>query len=165
MADAIWNNNYLLSNMDAQKLYAQSPLTTGVSGSSAYIGIEPSARYNETVLYSGHYIANTGTYFTVSEDITNFDKIEFTFNRNPDTFAYCTETFVPSANTFVLHSVTMNANATSINLYATRLDYTSADLKFTTNTQIVKVITTSISENTASPMTIKKVIGINRKEV
>ena len=29
MADAIWNNNYLLSNLDAQKLYAQSPLTTG----------------------------------------------------------------------------------------------------------------------------------------
>lgn len=29
MADAIWNNGYILSNMDAQKLYAQSPLTTG----------------------------------------------------------------------------------------------------------------------------------------
>ena len=29
MADTIWNNNYILSNMDAQKLYAQAPLTTG----------------------------------------------------------------------------------------------------------------------------------------
>ena len=32
MADAIWNNNYLLSNLDAQKLYAQSPLTNRKEG-------------------------------------------------------------------------------------------------------------------------------------
>ena len=73
MADAIWNNNYLLSNLDAQKLYAQSPLTTGVSGSSAYIGIEPSARYNETVLFSGGTTATKSA--TLVEPITNFNKI------------------------------------------------------------------------------------------
>lgn len=32
MAESIWNNNYLLSNLDAQKLYAQSPLTISKEG-------------------------------------------------------------------------------------------------------------------------------------
>ena len=68
----IYNNNYLLSNLDAQKLYAQSPLTTGVSGSSAYIGIEPSARYNETVLWSGN--CAYGQSLTASEAITGFER-------------------------------------------------------------------------------------------
>ena len=82
MADAIWNNNYLLSNLDAQKLYAQSPLTTGVSGSSAYIGIEPSARYNETVLFentSGVQLVNG---IDLSESRLNFDKLEIYYKNN-----------------------------------------------------------------------------------
>ena len=81
MADAIWNNNYLLSNLDAQKLYAQSPLTTGVSGSSAYIGIEPSARYNETVLYEnsawlGVDVVPGTNSATLNESIFNFDSVK-----------------------------------------------------------------------------------------
>ena len=81
MAESIWNNNYLLSNLDAQKLYAQSPLTTGVSGSSAYIGIEPSARYNETVLFdqSANQNCSTTAEFQMSESLWNFHRaiIEF----------------------------------------------------------------------------------------
>ena len=72
MAESIWNNNYLLSNLDAQKLYAQSPLTTGVSGTSAYIGLEPSARYNETVLWSG----TPTSAITASESFTNFERVD-----------------------------------------------------------------------------------------
>lgn len=117
---------------------------------------------DETVLFSGNYTAATGTDFTVSESITNFEKIEFTFNRNPNDFSCVSETFVPTTNSFVLYNINMNDNAVGINLYSTKLKYTDTDLKFTTNTQVVKSITTSVSENTASPITITKVIGINR---
>lgn len=72
----ISQGNYILSNMAAQKLYAQSPLTTGVSGTSAYIGIEPSAQYNETVLWEGS--ANAGLFpITLSEPTTAFEEIKF----------------------------------------------------------------------------------------
>ena len=80
MADFIYNNNYLLSNLDAQKLYAQSPLTTGVSGSSAYIGLEPSARYNETVLFSGVNAWGYGT-IPLSESLKNFQRIKVLATR------------------------------------------------------------------------------------
>ena len=79
MAESIWNNNYLLSNLDAQKLYAQSPLTTGVSGTSAYIGIEPSARYNETVLWSGS-THTSGADITLSEPYTAFNTLKIYAN-------------------------------------------------------------------------------------
>lgn len=70
----IWNPNdrYILSNLTSQKLYAQSPLTTGMSGTSAYIGIEPSAQYNETVLYSGF---SGLTAVTLSDSVSNYQYI------------------------------------------------------------------------------------------
>ena len=120
------------------------------------------AEIDETVLYSGTYSATSGTYFTVSESITNFEKIEFTFNRNVNNFSCVTQTFVPSSYSFVLYNINMNDNSTGINLYSTKLKYTDTNLRFTTNTQVVKSITTSISENTTSPITITKVVGINR---
>ena len=126
--------------------------TLRVSTDSAY----------ETVLYSGSYSASAGTYFTISESITNFEKIEFTFNRNTSNFSCVTQEFVPTSDSFVLYNINMNDNATGINLYSTKLKYTDADLRFTTNTQVVKTITTSISENTTSPITITKVVGIKR---
>ena len=82
MAESIWNNNYLLSNLDAQKLYAQSPLTTGVSGTSAWIGLEPSARYNETVLFQTSSVDDTKWNVTLSEDIGNFERIKILARRN-----------------------------------------------------------------------------------
>ena len=75
----IYNDRYLLSNLTSQKLYAKSPLTTGVSGTSAFIGIEPSAQYNETVLWSGS-AHDLGTDITLSEPYTAFDYLKIYAN-------------------------------------------------------------------------------------
>jgi len=155
---SIATNNYLLAT---QQEVSHDNTLSGNGTVDSPLGVVPG--YNETVLWSGTYTANSGTYFTVSESITNFEKIEFTFNRKPNDFSCVSETFVPTTNSFVLYNINMNDNDTGINLYSTKLKYTDADLKFTTNTQVVKTITTSISQNTTSPITITKVIGINRK--
>ena len=85
---SIWNpqDRYILSNMAAQKLYAKSPLTTGVSGTSAYIGLEPSATYNETVLWENTAWlgkdVNPGTNSAVlNESIFNFDYVKVYASR------------------------------------------------------------------------------------
>lgn len=137
MADAIWNNNYILSNMDAQKLYAQSPLTTGVSGTSAYIGIEPSAQYNETVLWEG---ASTNTAFSLSEPITNFEyillsnsalpapavivKVEASYSAK---FGYA-RSWMSDDNTchYRFYSVTSTNGKDFVNRYTRGIDYTTA---------------------------------------
>lgn len=75
---SIAQNNYILSNMAAQKLYAQSPLTTGMSGTSAYIGIEPSALCNETVLWSGDVTG--GVVVNLSESLSNFNKFAIVYS-------------------------------------------------------------------------------------
>lgn len=72
MAEAIWNDRYILSNMTSEKLYAKSPLTMEVSGTSAYIGLEPSATYNETVLYES--TAQTSA-LSFSEPLTAFERV------------------------------------------------------------------------------------------
>ena len=77
---SIWNpqDRFILSNMTSEKLYAKSPLTTGVSGTSAWIGLEPSSTYNETVLYSG----GLTTAANLSEPLTAFDRVKINFNAS-----------------------------------------------------------------------------------
>lgn len=78
---SIWNpqDRYVLSNMTSQKLYAKSPLTTGVSGTSAYIGLEPSATYNETVLWSTDS-PDTKTSGTLNDSIWNYERFKMYIN-------------------------------------------------------------------------------------
>lgn len=65
-------NSSAITTTPSQKLYLQSPLTTGVSAGSAYIGIEPSSTYNETVLWSGTKTSAIQT----SESMKNFEKCQ-----------------------------------------------------------------------------------------
>ena len=166
MADAIWNNNYLLSNLDAQKLYAQSPLTTGVSGTSAYIGIEPSARYDETVLYEN---ATGSSAIDLSEAYTNFDRVKILFRyweagygtrkfsefpTDENYFTFC-ESWVPmplgNGNAVFIGGFSATSNT---HFELTRGCYNNLN---------------GASQNTwvqnSTNCKIQKVIGINRKEV
>ena len=81
---SIWNpqDRFILSNMTSEKLYAKSPLTTGVSGTSAYIGLEPSATYNETVLFTGN--GSKIVQWTASEPLTNFNEVQFIVSTDPN---------------------------------------------------------------------------------
>lgn len=163
MADAIWNNNYLLSNMNAQKLYAQSPLTTGVSGTSAYIGIEPSARYNETVLFS---VNTTGTTaISLSEPLSSFER--FIVYGGYGSTDWPGLEFDTSTNL-----------ATSMNLLFSRgtdggIQWFKGHYNVSNDTQNITAVSarrlylnegdTTLRWDSYSPY-IKKIVGINRKE-
>ena len=74
-------NNSAISQTPSQKLYLQSPLTTGVSGTSAYIGVLSAdlARMlgvDETVLFSGN-ATYTNFPLTLNEPMSSFDTIKF----------------------------------------------------------------------------------------
>lgn len=69
---SIANNNYVLHNIDAKKLYVQEPLFTANSGDAVYVGWRP----DETVLWSGDSTVLNQT-FNLSEPFTNFKKIRF----------------------------------------------------------------------------------------
>lgn len=158
MAEAIWNNNYILSNMDAQKLYAQSPLTTGVSGTSAYIGIEPSAQYNETVLFSGR-----GATATLSESLDNFEKVDITYTYWTD--QYTTKTLYGWSGKPTFTEGWFDNNAAAAGLFITRLsandDHTiiSANANKYWNPPNGNGLADAIGR-----FAITKVVGINRKE-
>ena len=72
---SIAQNNYILHNIDAKKLYVQEPLFTANSGDAVYVGWRP----DETVLWSG--TASPSNFpLTMSEPFSAFEKIEFVWN-------------------------------------------------------------------------------------
>ena len=168
MAEAIWNDRYILSNMTSEKLYAKSPLTTGVSGTSAYIGLEPSATYNETVLWSGKsYSAQ------LSESVKNFEKIEVQYGPNgyynSPIATFYTDVFSANDNLRGVHLEFIEHNGANVYCFPKVQTY-KWDSSFTTMSDgggiQYRVSGNGIqSEATGSMLYLYKVIGINRKEV
>lgn len=161
MADFIYNNNYILSNMDAQKLYAQSPLTTGVSGTSAWIGIEPSARYNETVLWEGNNV--TGTTAQLSESKNNFEYINVEYI---DQNAFIGVTQFPASGTYFGFNLTTdypNSNTQIIYRFGFLSAVDNTHLNYFKGGRIV--FSTGANDFAmSSPPNIQRIVGINRKE-
>ena len=158
----IYNNNYLLSNLDAQKLYAQSPLTTGVSGSSAYIGIEPSARYNETVLYEN---SQGSTAVAVSEPLSSFDYLLISGSNNQP--FYTMGYYVPN-NGFRFGCVqwTNTADANPLQIFGAYFksnDGTNYTPQGGHQIYFAKTGATIGGGNTTTNFPIYKIIGVNRK--
>lgn len=159
----IYNNNYILSNLDTQKLYAQSPLTTGVSGTSAYIGLEPSARYNETVLCSANITTGTAqTAYHLSEPISAFEsyKVYWLWNQGTNSAPTVTEFYwssdVPNNSNFTLFAMNRyegtNYSACGLFEIASNLQ----DITYTFSQQNADAAHKYIK--------ISKIIGINRKQ-
>lgn len=151
--------------MDAQKLYAQSPLTTGVSGTSAWIGIEPSARYNETVLWSGTEPWKENPTFNLYEPASNFEYIEFQFiPYNDGQRSTICQRFVQSNLEYDVNGVGFFG--------ASGLRFNRARVKNSDNNATALNMTDSIewlvSQNSTSWVSanaaMTKIIGINRKE-
>ena len=160
MAESIWNNNYLLSNLDAQKLYAQSPLTTGVSGSSAYIGIEPSARYNETVLWTG-IASGYGSKIIVSEPISGFEKIDIYWK---DYNRYFITTLPGIVNELQFGEVYTDGGQPQATCFSFSKSSTGTYTMEKLYHQPLKA-TADVPFSASTAMYPYKVIGINRKEV
>lgn len=71
---SIAQNNYILHNIDAKKLYVQEPLFTANSGDAVYVGWRP----DETVLWENTTpITTTGQKFVLSEHYSAFDHLNF----------------------------------------------------------------------------------------
>ena len=171
---SIWNpqDRFILSNMTSEKLYAKSPLTTGVSGTSAYIGLEPSATYNETVLYSGNLSQGNKESIPLSEPITNFEKFKVygAWNYNTDARMY-SQVEIDTVNSglrFDLNTfgpVYTTAQSTSSECY-----WTVGCYKFNSPTAIdvvnaIRFHTNQGAFSNSDTIKIYKVVGINRKEV
>lgn len=175
---AISQGNYILHNIDAQKLYAQAPLTTGVSGTSAYIGIEPSARYNETVLWSGNL---TTAPITLSESMYNFDRIKIFGTLNGSRIVgapMCWEfetTAIPvgtylNCNGFMANQASATSTFGAGCYLRNSVEYVSANNKITHAYTQSFTFTTGAQigfQNTDAwgQLRYDKVIGINKKEV
>ena len=160
MADAIWNDRYLLSNMTSEKLYAKSPLTTGVSGTSAYIGLEPSATYNETVLWEGVPSAsNVG--ITLSEPMSGFEKVDIywkSYERR-----YVNMMWTEGNNPIVVGAVSVNSDG---NYEKSMIHWASNDgINFTWKATIHGSFTDNQTSTFNTAVIPMKIVGINRKEV
>lgn len=76
---SIAQNNYILHNIDAKKLYVQEPLFTANSGDAVYVGWRP----DETVLWSGNSGQVTASMLLtvpLSEPASAFEKIQIKCN-------------------------------------------------------------------------------------
>ena len=73
---SIAQNNYILHNIDAKKLYVQEPLFTANSGDAVYVGWRP----DETVLWENMNGTQSGC--SLSEPITNFERILISYGQN-----------------------------------------------------------------------------------
>lgn len=166
MAESIWNNNYLLSNLDAQKLYAQSPLTTGVSGSSAYIGIEPSARYNETVLFENTSgVVPSNFPIQLNEPITNFETVKFywqTFNYPGKNHTVSEK--MTDVNDITLEGFIFNKNTSACFNVIWELESTNTTVN-NISTKYINWTSTAAPGDASTFFSMYKIVGINRKEV
>ena len=156
--------------MAAQKLYAQSPLTTGVSGTSAYIGLEPSARYNETVLWSGSTLSGE---CNLTENWDNFKKIQFDYSLKDG----WTTAARPHGTSIVSTEIYPNMMASLMLTWKTSngtVSYRTIDVNATQGTNTINVSNNSIvsiasngtiTNTTGDLLALKRIVGINRKEV
>ena len=172
---SIWNpqDRYLLSNMTSEKLYAKSPLTTGVSGTSAYIGLEPSATYNETVLWSGN-LNKVSAYADLSAPLTAFDTVKFYCSDHNGNHSCINEfwgdnwdqlhqslneSFVTTAGQMCYRLTRFSTNADK-----TRITISNAAQYNVTGNGIVAY--SHVTANNADCyIFVNKIVGINRKEV
>ena len=161
---AIANNNYILHNIDAKKLYVQEPLFTANSGDAVYVGWRP----DETVLWEG--TPSTGN-ITLSGSLANFEEIrvygKWHYNGSEDSgrgIEITSEQLVPtSAVSFQLFGMGVESLVNTNSTYLTCVDY-----RLDGNTLIrrsgIRVRRDGQNSSTTDTIEAYKVIGINRKE-
>lgn len=169
-------NNSAISQTPSQKLYLQSPLTTGVSGTSAYIGLLSAdlARMlgvDETVLYSA--TGNNQSTITLNETPLNFHELKiYTRGTNwgPGTANKCNSNYFVdydqfSTNYLVFQGV-LQGGSTTGNQYFVGANYSGTSgttwTRFLSYTKNLNATGNADWANTGF-MSIYKVIGVGRK--
>lgn len=172
-------NNSAISTTPSQKLYLQSPLTTGTSGTSAYIGILSAdlakmMGVDETVLWEGNgpSVSNKTQDFVLNESYENFSKLQIWWGNQPGTNNRGTViTNYPVDNTTNAWQG-INACSDSVNHLALKMCFLSA----VSNTELTAYTYRQAAINTATTANFTlgtpkqyyecyplKIIGIGRK--
>lgn len=158
---SIAQNNYILHNIDAKKLYVQEPLFTANSGDAVYVGWRP----DETVLWSGSF-TNEASGMPLTEAADNFEKLKFIhyWNGN-DTWVNWAETIMPVTDDYITLSNITQINNNGAVYFSTNV------IKFetTAHNKLIHIAGYRNTFKNENPSTtdithITKVIGINRKE-
>ena len=163
---SISQGNYILHNIDAKKLYVQEPLFTANSGDAVYVGWRP----DETVLWSGT-LQTTADSASLNESWKNFNGLRFYCSpgNQPDQRAQITHDIstesINSGTTFFSYLPVFNIASNSCTaevLYVTGSNNGNT-IGFNGGVRSVNfgTATTGVTSYNA---TIKKIIGVNRKE-
>ena len=155
---SIAQNNYILHNIDAKKLYVQEPLFTANSGDAVYVGWRP----DETVLWEGSYSGTSAIPFT--ESYKNFEYARIDFKRS-DNLAF-SHTFNTSDQTFteitLMGQYCRGTTAGGISLLCSQYTLSNTSLQWVRGAEIN--IGYNSSNASANKIIVTKVIGVNRKE-
>ena len=162
---SIAQNNYILHNIDAKKLYVQEPLFTANSGDAVYVGWRP----DETVLYEG-----SGQFgINLSDSIYNYDKIAVTVSRvSPISEQYFyTKDISASGGYFNTTYISMALPGSTADMYLFTTPWTvlnngntisAANNSFGATLNLTANKLHYYSKNSTGP--ISRIVGINRKE-
>lgn len=151
---SIAQNNYILHNIDAKKLYVQEPLFTANSGDAVYVGWRP----DETVLWSG----NATSAVNLSEDLNNFERIKIEYGPDsPEWHEY------KAGDSIKVHEM-LKAGGTSATYWIGNITllFSGTNIKVMTAYcwDFKNTMSYTTAYNTYALNSIRKVIGINRKE-
>ena len=152
---SIAQNNYILHNIDAKKLYVQEPLFTANSGDAVYVGWRP----DETVLWSATALTDHTTACNLSEPITNFEQIQIMFQTNNNNTFYCN---YPSNPSFIpVGTEIVGNNTTVFHKYA---QFSIGNDGSSLTRQYCCEHSNSNTPAASDVIWLYKVVGINRKE-
>lgn len=158
---SIAQNNYILHNIDAKKLYVQEPLFTANSGDAVYVGWRP----DETVLWEGSYTPVNNGYIDLSGSLSAYEKVKFTVfgfsSFMPQNYEYDFYSGGDKTIPIIAFGIPSDGGVRINTCKATCNDEFNK-LTFTICKQ-ENVIGTTVS-TAAFNSVISKVIGINRKE-
>lgn len=154
---SIAQNNYILHNIDAKKLYVQEPLFTANSGDAVYVGWRP----DETVLWSGNIRSDGTTYpasASLSESIENFNYVRVEgYCHNGTQFPWTTTLYTNGAAIYGIGLGQWRDVTKELDMSRFKLDGSTVSAMEGT-----WIIPSQNWGNTVSNVT--KVVGINRKE-
>lgn len=163
---SIAQNNYILHNIDAKKLYVQEPLFTANSGDAVYVGWRP----DETVLFETTALNVSAV--SLSEPLSSFERFRlYPYQAGAGYFNYGefdydnVRTLATGNNIRLLYSRAIGGNNPFQLLYG---DYTlSNDTKSITATSGARrwfPASTGAGGSDSNNTYIMKIVGINRKE-
>lgn len=158
---SIAQNNYILHNIDAKKLYVQEPLFTANSGDAVYVGWRP----DETVLWSGEL--SYGNSATLSESVKNFEKIRFKWTDWGSTQTIHFDEFASQSELASFYSMVgswYGGSSPSANITLFKLNCHDNGSNVMSFDNAIFLATTATAVNLATQTRITEIVGVNRKE-